>query len=244
MKLISLNVWGGAISKPLLEFLNKNRDVDFFLFQEMHHKATSKTNWDNRGNPNLFEDMRQVLQTHDGYFASAESGEYGLAGFIKKGIDLIETGDIFVYRHRDAMSDDDATNLGRNLQYFKIGSEKTFTLMNFHGLWTGTGKNDTEDRINQSKRIVEFAKSLSGDFILAGNFNLLPHTESIKILEDIGVRNLIKDYGIINTRTSYYTKTSDKFADYAFTTPNIKVKDFKILPDEVSDHAAMYLEFE
>lgn len=83
MKLVTLNVWGGAINKPLLEFLNKNTDIDFFLFQEMHHNATKKTNWENRGNPNLFEDIKKVLNTHDGYFASAESGEYGLAGFVK-----------------------------------------------------------------------------------------------------------------------------------------------------------------
>jgi endonuclease/exonuclease/phosphatase family metal-dependent hydrolase len=244
MKLISLNVWGGAINKPLLEFLHKNRDIDFFLFQEMHHNATSKTNWDNRGNPNLFEDIKKVLPTHDGYFAPAQDDEYGLAGFIKKGVSILESGDVFIHRYKDAMKNMVGQDLGRNLQYFKIAGEKNFTLMSFHGLWTGTGKNDTDDRINQSKKIVEFAKSLSGDFILVGDFNLLPHTESIKILEDMGVKNLIKEYGVTNTRTSYYTKTSDKFADYTFTTPNIKVKDFKILPDEVSDHAAMYLEFE
>lgn len=244
MKLVTLNVWGGAVNEPLLQFLTAHQDIDFFLFQEMHHNATAKTNWDNRGNPNLFEDMGQVLPQHIGYFASAQSGEYGLAGFIRKEFDLTETGDIFVHRHRDAMNDIDATSLGRNLQYFKIVGKKPFTLMNFHGLWTGKGKEDTEERINQSKRIVEFIKSLSDEYILAGDFNLLPNTESIKILKDTGVRNLITEYGITNTRTSYYKKSSDTFADYTFVTPGIKVKEFKILPEEASDHAAMYLEFE
>jgi len=242
MKVISLNVWGGAVNKPLLEFLSARKDVDFFLFQEMHHNATEKTNWDNRGNSNLFEDIKAVLPTHDGYFAPAQDDEYGLAGFIKKDVELVEHGDIFVHRHKDAMNDVDATNLGRNLQYFKIGAGRPVTLMNFHGLWTGIDKKDTPDRLNQSRRIVEFAQSLTGNFILAGDFNLMPDTESIQILEGMDVRNLIKEYGITDTRTSYYKKP-ERFADYTFVTPGIAVNEFKVLPDEVSDHAAMYLDF-
>ena len=72
----------------------------------------------------------------------------------------------------------------------------------------------------------------------------MPSTESIKILENTGMRNLVKEYGITNTRTSYYKNTNDKFADYTFVTPGLMVHDFQIMPDEVSDHAAMYLEFE
>lgn len=244
MKIVSLNTWGGAVNELLLEFLSSRKDIDFFLVQEMHHNATEKTNWDNRGNPNLFEDIQKVLPSHNGYFAPAQDDEYGLAGFIRKGINIAEHGDIFIHRYKNAMQNMVGQDLGRNLQYFKIGGKKPLTLLNFHGLWTGKGKQDTEDRIKQSKRIVEFAHSISGDFILAGDFNLLPDTESIKILEGMAVRNLIADFGITNTRTSYYTKTSDRFADYVFVTAGIHVKDFKVLPDEVSDHAALYLEFE
>ena len=243
MKLISLNVWGGALNVPLLEFLEKNSGVDFFLFQEMHHNATPKTNWNNRGNSNLFEDVAKMLPHHDGYFAPIQDDEYGLAGFISKTAPLIEHGDVFVHRHKNAMNENDATNLGRNLQYFKIGDKKPYTLINFHGLWTGRDKRDTEERIKQSQRIIEFTKTVTDEFILAGDFNLMPDTQSIKLLETIGVRNLITEYGITNTRTSYYKKTSDKFADYTFVTPGIDVRDFRIMPEEVSDHAAMYLEF-
>ena len=244
MKLISLNTWGGAINKPLLEFLGNRQDIDLFLFQEMHHNATEKTNWDNRGNPNLFEDIKKVLPMHSGYFAPAQDDEYGLAGFIKKDIKLLEHGDVFIHRYKDAMKDMVGQDLGRNLQFFKIDGEKPLAILNFHGLWTGQGKLDTEDRIKQSQRIVEFTESILGDFILVGDFNLMPDTESIKILETMRVRNLIKDYGITDTRTSYYKKSPDRFADYVFVTPNVQVKDFKILPEEVSDHAALYLEFE
>lgn len=243
MKLISLNVWGGAVNEPLLKFIQKNSDVDVFLFQEMHHNATEKTNWGNRGNSNLFSDIKKILPNHTGFFAPAQDDEYGLAGFISTNIDIIEHGDIFIHRYKDAMTEMDGTLLGRNLQYFKVNTPKPLTIMNFHGLWTGKGKQDTNERITQSNRIVEFAKSVKNDFILAGDFNLMPDTESIKIIEDMGLKNLIKEYNITNTRTSYYKKTSDKYADYTFVSPGIKVLNFKIMSDEVSDHAAMYIEF-
>ncbi len=35
-----------------------------------------------------------------------------------------------------------------------------------------------------------------------------------------------------------------RIADYALVSPDVAVVDFKVLPDEVSDHAAMYLDFE
>jgi endonuclease/exonuclease/phosphatase family metal-dependent hydrolase len=66
---------------------------------------------------------------------------------------------------------------------------------------------------------------------------------SLKKIEDSGMRNLIKEYGITSTRSSFYKKP-ERFADYTFVSKETKVNNFKILPDEISDHLAMYLDFE
>ena len=116
-------------------------------------------------------------------------------------------------------------------------------IFNFHGLWNGQGKTDTEDRLRQSENIINFLKTLSGEIILCGDFNLRPDTESIKIFEDFGLKNLIKDYNIKSTRTSFYEK-EEKFADYIFVSAGVRVMEFKVLPEEISDHAALYLDFE
>jgi len=114
-------------------------------------------------------------------------------------------------------------------------------------IFTGYGmvkeKGDSEDRLLQSDRIIDFVKTLANPYIIAGDFNLLPDTQSIQKFEDLGLDNLIKEYDITSTRTSFYTKP-EKFADYVFTDKDITIKDFKVLPDEVSDHSALYLEFE
>ncbi len=77
---------------------------------------------------------------------------------------------------------------------------------------------------------------------MIGDFNLFPDTESIAMLERSGLQNLIRQYGITSTRTHYYSR-KEKYADYAFVSEGIDVGDFKILPDVVSDHSPLYLEF-
>ena len=150
-------------------------------------------------------------------------------------------GELFVYREKGYVPNGDVGNHARNIQYITLmNNGKEITVINFHGLWNGKGKTDTEDRLNQSKNIIKFIKSLKGKIVLCGDFNLLPDTQSIKLFESAGLINLIKEHGIKSTRTSLYTK-AEKFADYVFVTPDIKVKDFKVLPDEVSDHTALLL---
>jgi endonuclease/exonuclease/phosphatase family metal-dependent hydrolase len=75
---------------------------------------------------------------------------------------------------------------------------------------------------------------------MCGDFNLRPDTQSMSIIEQAGVKNLIKEYNISSTRTSLYTK-SEKYADYIFISDNLKESEFKVLPDEASDHSALML---
>lgn len=112
-------------------------------------------------------------------------------------------------------------------------------------MWTGEGpgkgKNDSPERLEQSAKILEFTKKIQNPFILCGDFNLLPDTQSIQLFEDAGLRNLIKEFGVTSTRTSFYSKP-EKHADYAFISDGMGLKDFKVLPDEVSDHAPLLID--
>ena len=60
--------------------------------------------------------------------------------------------------------------------------------------------------------------------------------------ENLPMKNLILEHKITSTRTSFYTKDI-KFADFIFVDNKVEVIDFKVLPDEVSDHNPIYLEF-
>jgi exonuclease III len=210
----------------------------------MFHNAGEKTVWHDGEKGDLFDETIQALPDHDGYFAPAESDGWGLAIFVKKSLEINEVGDIFVFRHKDAMIGKDGTTLGKNMQYLKtLNNGQELNLLNLHGLWTGKGKTDTEERVSQSRRIIEFVKTLEGKIILAGDFNLLPDTESLKMIEkELNLKNLVKENNVESTRTSFYKKP-DKHADYILVSSDIKVKNFQVLPEEISDHSALMLEF-
>lgn len=246
MKIISLNTWGGRVGQDFLDFFSSSRDIDIFLLQEVFQNATDKTCWNEKCRPNLFQDITTLLPEHIGVFAPSVVHEWGLAAFVKKSLLVEEQGSIFVHKTMDSLEKNDGASIGRNIQWLKMVHKdgQPLFLVNFHGLWTGIDKNDTPDRIEQSNKIIEFMKTLNGHTILAGDFNLNPDTKSLQmIVRELKLRNLIEEYKILSTRTKFYTKP-ERFADYMFVSTEMNIRDFKVLPDEVSDHAALFLEIE
>ena len=74
-----------------------------------------------------------------------------------------------------------------------------------------------------------------------GDFNLRPDTRSIGLFDE-HLSNLIRKYNIKSTRTSYCPYPI-RHADYVFVNDWVKVKSFEVLPDEVSDHNPLMLDF-
>lgn len=249
MKVISLNTWGGKAGKEeLLDFFRRNKDVDVFCLQEIWSGGEDEVSeWGEGIDTQILTSIQNVLPDHVAFFRPYYQDWFGQAIFIKKNIKILEEGDVFVYKDREYAFNivhKDSSNHARNIQYVNIETEHgPRTIINFHGLWNGGGKGDAPERLTQSDNIIKFIKELKNSHMLVGDFNLLPDTKSLKMLEESGMRNLIKEFGITSTRSSYYTKPL-RFADYTLISDGIKVNDFQVLPDEVSDHLAMYLDFE
>lgn len=246
MKLISLNTWGGRAGKDdLLDFFRQYKDIDIFCLQEIWEGGEDEAPiWGENIDTAMISNIGAILKDHYALFKPHYYDWYGLAMFVKKDLHVIEEGDIFVHKEKGWINKDSHANHARNLQYVTLETtDGPRTILNFHGLWNGGPKEDTEDRLIQSDNIAKFLKNISHQHVLMGDFNLLPETKSLKILEDLGMKNLIKEFNITSTRSSHYKKPF-KFADYTLISKDIKVNEFKILPDEVSDHLAMYLDFE
>lgn len=254
MKIICLNTWGGNAGKEnLLSFFDKYKDdIDVFCLQEVgyHPKGYEEVKDKNGKDIKVkiwgLKEIPKQLSNYIPYFRPHYYEDYGILIMVKNNLKILGEGEVFVHKDKNSVNhtNDEVGNHARNIQYITldIGKEIT-TIMNFHGLWNGKGKTDSDDRLLQSDKIIKFLKTLNTRIVLCGDFNLLPDTESIKRIEDFGLRNLIKEYDVKSTRTSFYKK-SDKFADYCLVSKDIKVKDFKVLPDEVSDHAPLYIEIE
>lgn len=254
MKLITLNTWGGRAGKEeLLNFFSEKKDVvDIFCLQEIWAGPYAESERTAGGleidYSNILvygrRDIAHLLPEYHYYFHPHHKENYGLMMLLGKTFEIKDHGDIFVHKHRGYLPEGDIGHHARNIQYamFEING-KSVTVINFHGLWNGKGKTDSEDRLKQSDNIVAFLKTIKGEIILCGDFNLLPTTESLKKIEAFGLRNLISENGVTSTRTSFYKKP-DTFADYVFVSNGITVNEFRVLPDEVSDHSPLLLDFE
>lgn len=255
MKIISLNTWGGLAGRDLLlSFFEKYKDeVDIFCLQEIWAGSYEKLNGKMVGGRNLEHnkimidgksEISKILSDHIAYFRPHFMEHYGLLSFVRKNIKVLEEGEVFVHKVKGYVPEGDVGGHARNIQYIKIDTKNgPRTIINFHGLWNGKGKGDSEDRILQSDNIVNFIKKIFTTVIFCGDFNLLPETKSLQKFEDIGLRNLIKEYGVTSTRTNFYTKP-EKYADYVFVSNDVVVNNFRVLPEEVSDHFALLLDFE
>lgn len=250
MQIISLNTWGGRGGKDaLMAFFKAYQDVEVFCLQEVwnggEHMLTEvgggKTMED--AFPQLLSAIVEVLPEHTCYFRPHLFDFYGLTLFIRKDLRVLEEGELYVHKERGFVEPHDWGTHARNIQYITFETKGGLrTVVNFHGLWNGKGKTDTEARLLQSTNILTFVSALANPFVLCGDFNLLPETESIKKLEALPLRNLIREYGVTSTRTSFYKK-EERFADYMLVSDGIEVADFAVLPDEVSDHAPLFLEW-
>src|SRR3989338_8074279 len=120
MTLISLNTWTGRAGKDkLLDFFKRNKEVDIFCLQEVWQGGYEHADiWGGGHDTNQIENISRVLTDHTHLFYSHYMDWYGLAIFIKKDIEVLEEGDVFVHKTReDKFEDDNMENHARNIQY-------------------------------------------------------------------------------------------------------------------------------
>lgn len=253
MKLISLNTWGGRALYPLMRFLNqRSNDTDIFCLQEIFHtdqRTMDELHPEEYVYADLFRKISAALKEFKGFYAYFDDNPHrqSLAMFIRDNVRVEEAGDALMYKPKKPKEYGSHVISSRNIQYVTIHTPDGIrSIINFHGIWTGGSKKDTDERITQSHAVRSYVAKLPGPTILCGDFNILPDTESMRILEE-GMRNLVRETNVPSTRTVLYRyfedKTEPNFADYILVAPGIVVRAFRVLPDIVSDHVPLYLEF-
>lgn len=257
MKLVSFNIWGGTIYDPLMEYLQKlSADTDIFCFQEVFSALPGAPQVSAGARMFLFGELCGLLKDFNGYFDPRSTGfnfnndaaglpvSHGLAIFARKNLSVVNYRSEIVEQTK---STEDPVEGWVKAQVLTMENQgQKFSVINFHGVAQPGNKLDTPQRIEHCKKIRVIWDSLPSQAkILCGDFNLMPETQSIKILETV-TKNLIKSYKIKTTRNKISWKRYDNiqhFADFTFISPEIKVKTFKVPYNEVSDHLPMILEF-
>ncbi len=238
MKILFLNVWHGLVGEKLREYVKfQASKIDIFCFVEI--------------DPPLFKEFSSLLPGYTPVYSQGVKTMYlgnvteGRAVFVRKNIKAVSDSKIFTYR-------DTKTDAG-GAQFVQLNiNGKDLFIGNVHGKARPGDKFDTPARITQSRRLINFFKDKKGPKIIAGDFNLMPDTKSISVFEDAGYRNLTKEFNIKSTRNQVswdqfasvpgYVK--QYFADFCFVSPEIKVINFEVPYNEVSDHLPQILEFD
>lgn len=253
----------------------QSRTVDVFCFQEilrckkllpLEYRTTLYSDL-----AKILSDFKGVyclVQEHITWFSDYERPvtypksiglSYGLAMFVRSAFSFT-SGTTWIYRHKNALLDDMSKRKDARLSphFFRKApdamqhciisrpAQPPLVIANLHGLWYPGTKGDSPNRLKQSRIIIDALSRMSGDTILCGDFNLMPNTKSIRMIESAGYHNLITEYKIPDTRGPINKKMWNDvqtFADFCFVSPGVKVKKFTVPQTiAVSDHLPMILD--
>ncbi|MDD4938500.1 MAG: endonuclease/exonuclease/phosphatase family protein [Candidatus Shapirobacteria bacterium] len=227
MKIIFLNAWQGQVPSIKQFIIDNISSTDIFCFQESFNFDSEIFCLNYMADYQYFFDRKRV----------SDKDEFINTTFVKKDFSVLET--------KTLGQGDTSVGLGI-FNKIKTPNGKIFNLCNFHGHARPGDKQDTLDRIKQSQKIIDFLKNFSGPKIIGGDFNLDRDIKSTRLFEENGYKSLIKEFNITNTRNEISWRkypTKQHFADHLFITPDIKITNFSVPYNEVSDHLPLVLEF-
>ncbi len=126
----------------------------------------------------------------------------------------------------------------------ELPNDKRVKIINVHGIWNKTKMGDMRT-VRQSEFIIKNALSDDWPTIIVGDFNLLPHSESIKMLESHFI-NLCQTHNIKTTRPNFDDglDSGNNVVDYIFISKDIKVNKLDVVNTDISDHLPLILDFD
>jgi endonuclease/exonuclease/phosphatase family metal-dependent hydrolase len=262
MKIISLNAWGGQVWPALGSWIG-SCGGDVVCLQEVIRPSEPSPPWlayrDAHRSLNqrsdLFGGISAALPDHSAGFFPAAMGplsdtggktyqsQQGLGQWVAPHLDIQLRQDGFVHGafRADGWGMDPVPRGFQAVRITKVGRASPVTVAHFHGLRDIGGKGDTPARADQAKRALTLLSQIASpqdDVVLAGDFNVLPDSETLAMFADWGLRDLV---GHQDTRTALYSKPI-RHANYMLVTASVDVKSFEVPANPVvSDHRPLIL---
>lgn len=275
-KVIFWNIWGHRLADGVHDFLeHHSHDTDVFCLTEVRDVDSvqlsrlgtnlrySRGFGEQAEQMNGYQQLRERFSdTHALHYISATRDtctcdqnrvKFKDSGF---GSTLMVKSDLVVIDHGHELLEFDGEDVkSRVLQWVVYTKGETcYLLAHLHGAWIkGNTKGDHEVR-NQQALLVRVALIRIANMydvekvIFGGDFNLDINTNALQLMEGDHYRNLIKEFGIENTRTAAYrnfdVEGESMYADYALVSNNVTVHSFAVADGVLaSDHAALVVEF-
>jgi endonuclease/exonuclease/phosphatase family metal-dependent hydrolase len=172
---------------------------------------------------------------------------FGIATFARRGLPIEQRCAATIIKHQDHL--DAVPGLHTIVRPVQLTRLRTthgpLVVANYHGLAQPGSKLDSDERLAQSAALRRVLADQHAPCVLIGDFNLLPDTESIRLLER-DFRNLVTERGIRTTRSRlnphHGKPTEQPHADYAFVSPALTVLDVQVPNVAISDHLPLILD--
>lgn len=264
MQIMCLNGWGGKLHGEILPYL-AHTAPEVLCLQEVVHSPETENDWltyRDGGHvlpqrANFFRDVSRVLPEHVAVFCPAAQGalwdgdrsipsQWGLATFVHRSFPIVGQAQGFVHKCYSPVGygEHPRSRSAHGVRVYDYDRERFVSITHMHGLRDLKGKMDTPERVAQAQRLLGLSNQLSeaGDIVvICGDFNVEPDSETLKILSEAGLSELVIGRGFESTRNSHYKK-SGKFADYMMVNDTSAVRTFDVIYDpEVSDHCPLVL---
>lgn len=242
MRLLQLNAWSIRLATRIEDMVAKEAP-DIIALQETFESDAELGFF-----PTLTE-LADKLRFHHRYHSPVYGVQFmtirpGFGNAIISNLALSEKQTFFTnleYKASMSLQEDDYNV--RNFQHVVVRDQdgRRIHIINHHGYHVPGHKNGNDFTIKACRQISDYAKQLDGPIIIAGDFNLLPDSESINILNK-DFRNLTKEYRLETTRTDLTHKNEP--CDFIFVNDKVTVNDFYASEVVASDHQGLVLDFE
>lgn len=251
LKIVQVNIYAGKYLEDLVDFL-KGENPDFVTTQEV---TTNGFNLSGNLKSDLFEVFQANLNMHgvfngDLKLKGDESSVFGNAVFSKY---KIVSKNVVTLKEYRPVSLEELEGIKGNVRELisrhlldatVVINESRFHIMSIHGAWTAPPQ-DTVETLRQAKVVADYLKTIKGPFILGGDFNNIPESRTIGIINEVAV-NLMINSGVGQTTHPKIHKIVPRgySVDYIFVSEHFKLKKIEVPDVTVSDHLPVVAELE
>ena len=238
----------------LSNFLSTH-DFDVIQFQEVFGNHTVVGNLNTQ--IDCFEELKKLLKnTHKGEltimqrYESNPAAYLANATFYKKEFTLTDINQLTLHKNPRPFPKVPSgfESVGRNLLHLELTiHDKNISFLNAHLAWAKTPKEEPH-QTKQGKILLNYLKSVPAPFVFTGDFNLDPNQPLIKKLNKFA-KNLTTKNNVMTTLNPNTHRAKMLFppgvaVDYIFVTPDLTVKHFEIIHEDLSDHLGLVVTIE
>lgn len=240
MKLLQLNAWSLRLEPAVVQLLDRE-DPDIVCLQEVVSTESGRK---------MLGCIQEVLALHEfDYYYFSPLVRFNYMHHKAERGNMILSKHPIAFAHefwtagefQEDFTKDISYDAARNVVHCQIDTPAGLLhVLTTHGYHIAEHKRGDEHTLAACRQTVEYIETLEGPVVLTGDFNLVPNSESMQIL-NTKLRNLTLEHKVGTTRNHLTAKTEP--CDYILTR-DIEFENFAVLDDVVSDHLALTLQFD